>query len=174
MMTAMLVALLAAAAAEPPAVKTVPKVDVDRYLGRWYELARFPNVFQRQCEGDVRATYARRSDGRLDVTNECRTRDGMTTATGVARIVDTATNAKLKVRFAPAALSFLPFVWGDYWILGLQDDYRWAVVGTPDRKYLWILSRTPVLGDEELNRAREIASANGFDVSRLVTTPQAR
>jgi apolipoprotein D and lipocalin family protein len=170
---AIVVAMLAAVG-DSPAVNTVAKVDLERYLGTWYELARFPNRFQKQCEGDVRATYAKRSDGRLDVINECRTRDGMTRAVGIGRIVDTATNAKLKVRFAPAALSFLPFVWGDYWIIGLDDAYRWAVVGTPDRRYLWILSRTPALGDEEMSRARRIAAANGFDVSRLVTTPQAR
>ena len=172
MIAALVVAMLAAA--ESPAVNTVAQVDLDRYLGTWFELARFPNRFQKQCEGDVRATYAKRSDGRLDVTNECRTHDGMTTAAGIGRVVDATTNAKLKVRFAPAALSFLPFVWGDYWIIGLDDDYRWAVVGTPDRRYLWILSRTSALSGAELNRARQIATANGFDVSRLVTTPQTR
>src|SRR5690349_20437318 len=87
-------------------VRTVPSVDLDRYLGDWFEIARFPNRFQRQCVGDVRATYARRTDGRLDVVNRCKTADGQTEARGIARVVDQQTRAKLKVRFAPAWLSW--------------------------------------------------------------------
>ena len=113
----------------PAPVRTVPFVDLDRYAGDWFEIARFPNRFQRQCVGDVRASYARRPDGRLDVVNRCRTADGQTEARGVARIVDERTFARLKVRFAPAWLSWLPLVWGDYWIIGLAADYSWAVVG---------------------------------------------
>jgi apolipoprotein D and lipocalin family protein len=161
------------AAREQPPVTTVASVDLDRYAGDWYEIARFPNRFQRQCAGDVRATYTRRPDGRIDVVNECRTEDGRTdAASGVARIVDEQTRAKLKVRFAPRILSFLPWVWGDYWIIGLADDYSWATVGSPDRKYLWILSRTPRLDADALTAARARAAANGFEVDRLVTTSQ--
>ena len=98
----------------------------------------------------------------------------MTTAAGVARVVDITTRAKLKVRFAPAFLSWLPMVWGDYWIIGLADDYSWVVVGTPDRKYLWVLSRTAVLAESNYERALEIARANGFDDRQLRQTPQAR
>ena len=98
-----------------------------------FEIARFPNRFQRRCVGDVRARYVRRSDGRIDVINRCRATDGtVTEARGIARVVDERTSAKLKVRFAPAVLSFLPMVWGDYWIIGLAADYSWAVVGSPD------------------------------------------
>jgi apolipoprotein D and lipocalin family protein len=154
-------------------VRTVPFVDLDRYAGDWFEIARFPNRFQRQCVGDVRATYARRSDGRLDVVNRCRTADGDSEARGVARIVDEHTSAKLKVRFAPAWLSVLPIVWGDYWIIGLAPDYSWAVVGDPGRKYLWILARTSQLGDTSIAAARAAAVDSGFDVGRLVATPQA-
>jgi apolipoprotein D and lipocalin family protein len=154
-------------------VTTVDRVDLDRYVGQWYEIARFPNRFQRQCAGDVRAIYTRRPDGRIDVVNECRTQDGKTdVARGIARVVDEQTRAKLEVRFAPAFLSFLPFVWGDYWIIGLADDYSWATVGSPDREYLWILSRTPQLGAEALDQARTRAAANRFDVDRLVPTEQ--
>ena len=146
-------------------------MDLDRYLGTWCEVARLPNRFQRSCAGDVRATYARRPDGRIDVVNRCRTTDGDTTeAQGVARIVDEQTSAKLKVRFAPAFLSVLPFVWGDYWILGLADDYSWAVVGSPDRKYLWILSRTPALEADDFEAAVGVARSNGFDVGALTKT----
>jgi apolipoprotein D and lipocalin family protein len=164
----------AAVHAQPQApVSTVARVDLERYAGRWYEVARFPNRFQDQCVGDVVATYTRRDDGRVDVLNECRTTDGGTdSARGIARVSDERTRAKLEVRFAPAFLSFLPFVWGDYWIIGLAEDYSWATVGSPDRKYLWILSRTPRLDDEALAAARARAAENGFDVDRLVATSQ--
>jgi apolipoprotein D and lipocalin family protein len=156
---------------ERPPVTTVASVDLDRYAGDWYEIARFPNRFQRQCAGDVRASYARRDDGRIDVVNRCRREDGRTTDTrGVVRVEDTRTNAKLKVRFAPAVLSFLPMVWGDYWIIGLDDEYRWAVVGSPDRDYLWILARTVPLDAASYEAALDAARRNGFDVARLVPT----
>ena len=153
-------------------VRTVPFVDLNRYTGDWFEIARFPNRFQRQCLGDVRASYTRRPDRRLDVVNRCRTADGQTGAHGVARIVDPQTFARLKVRFAPGWLSWLPMVWGDYWIIGLAPDYSWAVVGDPDRNYLWILARTPHLNDAAVAAARAAARDNGFDIGRLVPTPQ--
>jgi apolipoprotein D and lipocalin family protein len=153
-------------------VRTVPLVDLARYAGDWFEIARFPNRFQRQCVGDVRASYDRRPDGLVDVVNRCRTADGETEARGVARLVDERTMAKLKVRFAPAWLSWLPVVWGDYWIIGLAEDYSWAVVGSPDREYLWLLARTPQLNEKSTAAARQAARANGFDVERLVPTMQ--
>ena len=159
-------------AQQPPPVRTVPSVNLDRYLGDWFEIARLPNRFQRQCLGDVRATYVRRQDGRLDVVNRCRTAEGATEARGLARIVDERTGAKLKVRFAPAWLSWLSMVWGDYWIIGLAPDYSWAVVGEPGRNYLWILARAPQLGAESMAAARAAASASGYDLGRLELTPQ--
>lgn len=171
----LVLAMMSPAQAAAAPVRTVDAVDLDRYLGEWFEIARFPNRFQRGCAGDVRATYSRRADGRIDVVNRCRRQDGsMNEARGIARVVDTRTSAKLKVRFAPAALSFLPFVWGDYWIIGLADDYSWAVVGSPDRKYLWILTRTPALEPASYEAALAAARANGFDVAQLVKTSQAR
>jgi apolipoprotein D and lipocalin family protein len=154
------------------AVRTVPFVALDRYLGDWFEIARLPNRFQRQCAGDVRAAYGRRSDGRLDVVNRCRTAEGETEARGVARIVDERASAKLQVRFAPAWLSWLPMVWGDYWIIGLAPDYSWSVVGDPSRNYLWILARTPRLDDATIAEARAVARDNGYDVERLELTAQ--
>ncbi len=152
---------------EPSPVRAVETVDLERYAGDWYEVARFPNRFQRRCVSDVRARYVIRTDGQLDVLNQCRTAEGTIDARGVARVVDTGTSAKLKVRFAPAALSFLPFVWGDYWILGLAVDYSWAVVGSPDRNYLWILSRKRELPANARTEALAAARANGFDTARL-------
>ena len=174
-------ALLAAALVQQPAaadaqkqapVRTVAFVDLDRYLGDWFEIARLPNRFQRECIGDVRASYVRRSDGLLDVVNRCSTADGDTTARGVARIADERTFAKLKVRFAPAWLSWLPMVWGDYWIIGLAPDYSWAVVGDPSRSYLWILSRAPRLDQATMAAAWAVARDSGYDVERLELTPQ--
>ena len=170
---ATLYAGVAVAAQGTTSPRTVPFVDLDRYAGDWFEVARFPNRFQRKCLGDVRATYARRPDGRIDVVNRCRTADGEIDARGVARVVDAKTFARLKVRFAPAWLGFLPPVWGDYWIIGLAKDYSWAVVGSPDRDYLWILSRTARLDAATMAAAREIARTNGFDVERLVETAAA-
>jgi len=168
------VALLqpAHARAQAQVVRTVPFVDLDRYAGDWFEIARFENRFQRQCVGDVRASYARRADGHIDIVNRCRTEDGRTEARGVARLVDKQTHARLKVRFAPAWLSWVPPVWGDYWIIGLAPDYSWAVVGDPGREYLWILARMPRLDAESMAAARTAAQNNGFAVERLVQTPQ--
>jgi len=165
------IALSAAAPAEP--VKTVPSVDLARYVGVWHEIARYPFRFQEQCAGDVTATYARRDDGRLSVVNRCRTAGGeIDEAEGVARVVEGSGNARLKVRFAPAWLGFLPWVWGDYWVIGLDEEYRWAVVGTPDRKYLWVLARDASPSEAEWNAAIEKARENGFDPARLQRTPQ--
>lgn len=154
-------------------VQTVARVDLDKYAGEWIEIARFPNWFQKKCAADVRATYARRPDGRIDVVNRCRTADGSASeARGVARVEDSRTFARLKVRFAPAVLSWLPQVWGDYWIIGLAEDYSWATVGSPDRKYLWILARHANPDDAAYAAAVAAARANGFAVERLVRTPQ--
>jgi apolipoprotein D and lipocalin family protein len=148
-------------ASEPP-LTTVASVDLDRYLGRWYEIARLPNAFEEDCEG-VTADYARRPDGLISVRNTCRqgAPDGKTkTAEGRARVVDTTTNAKLEVSF------FGPF-WGDYWILDLADDYSLSLVGEPSGRYLWILSRTATV--EETTKAAALGklTALGYDVSKL-------
>ena len=161
---------VAAPAGQDRPVQTVDKVDLNRYVGEWFEIARFPNRFQRKCLGDVRAAYAIRQDGRLDVVNRCRINGGVTEARGVARVVDSRSAAKLKVRFAPAVLSFLPAVWGDYWVVGLAPDYSWATVGSPDRKYLWILARTPSIGTDAYAAALQAARSNGFEVARLIRT----
>jgi apolipoprotein D and lipocalin family protein len=155
-------------------LRVVESVDLKQYAGRWYEAARLPNKFQHKCTGDVLARYTLRADGKIDVVNQCRTADGkMNEAHGIGRRAgDGKNNARLEVRFAPSVFSFLPMTWGDYWIIGLGPDYNWAVVGTPSREYLWILSRTPGISGTSYDRAVEIARGNGFDVNRLVKTPQ--
>jgi len=153
-------------------LRVVPSVDLPRYAGLWYEVARLPNRFEEKCAGDVTAEYTLKEKDRLKVVNRCRRRDGrMTEAVGDAKLAEReGPNSRLKVRFAPAFLSFLPFVWGDYQLIELAPDYTYAVVGAPDRKYLWILSRTPQLDEATYLRLLEAARSQGFDVSRMIRT----
>lgn len=146
-------------------VASVPQVDLTRYLGKWFEIANFPMFFQRKCTGNTTADYGLEPDGRVSVTNRCQTADGPTQALGKATVVEGTGNAQLKVSF------FWPFR-ADYWVIGLDPDYRWAVVGNPNRNYLWVLSRTPVLAPELLERALQSAKAQGFDLSQLRYTVQ--
>jgi apolipoprotein D and lipocalin family protein len=159
--------------AQQQALQVVPQVDFERYSGKWFEIARLPFRYQENCVGDVTATYTPRPDGRITVVNSCREADGnVNVAEGVARRVDGKPPSVLKVRFAPGWLSFLPMVWGDYQIIELGADYDYAVVGTPERKNLWILARKPKL-EPELHRSLvDKARAQGFDVSRLIQTTQ--
>jgi apolipoprotein D and lipocalin family protein len=155
---------LACASAPQPPLEVVPAVDLNRYVGKWYEIARFPTWFQKGCTGST-AEYRLRSDGDIDVRNQClKEPDGVPdSATGIARVVDPATNAKLSVRF------FWPFS-GDYWIIDLGRDYDYAVVGHPSRDYLWILSRTPRMDRELYERVLETVRQKGYDTGRLVKT----
>ena len=150
----------------------VPSVDLARYSGRWYEIARLPNRFEEKCASDVTAEYTPLGADRLKVVNQCRKKDGrVSRAEGEAKLADKrGANSRLKVRFAPGFLSFLPVVWGDYQIIELAPDYGHALVGEPGRKYLWILSRTPRMDEETYKRLTERATAEGFDVSKLVRT----
>lgn len=145
------------------AVKVVPSVDLSRYMGRWYEIAHLPVWFQRDCTGNTTATYSLRPDGRVTVLNECRTKGGrLKAARGVARVArKEGPNTKLKVSF------FGPFE-GDYWILDLDPEYRWAVVGEPRCRYLWILSREPHLEAAVFERVVDHARRQGYDTSRLI------
>jgi apolipoprotein D and lipocalin family protein len=156
------------------AVQAVADLDLDRYEGRWFEVARIPNKYQGDCACCVTATYTLRDDGRLTVVNECRTAEGEPKGVeGEAKLArKEGPSSKLKVRFAPRFLSFLGFVWGDYWVLDLAEDYSHALVGSPDRKYLWVLAREPRLDPETYARLMQEARRMGFDVDRVVPTPQ--
>ena len=155
-------------------LRVVPEVDLARYAGQWYEIARFPNRFQKRCAGEVTAQYTLQPSGKISVLNRCRLENGgQIQAEGVARVAGTGQpKSILKVRFAPAFLSFIPQVWGDYQIIALSPDYTYALVGDPAREYLWILSRSPQMDDATYNRLVEEARAQGFDVSRLQKTRQ--
>jgi apolipoprotein D and lipocalin family protein len=149
-----------------PPLETVADVDLQRYTGTWYEIARFPHRFQKDCYA-TRAVYTLREDGLIGVYNECRrgAADGPIKAVkGKARVVDKQTNAKLEVSF------FWPF-WGDYWIIDLDPDYQWAVVGHPSRSYLWILSRQEKMEAEVLDGIRLRLQQQGYDLSQLLISP---
>lgn len=150
-------------------LSTVPSVDIGRYAGTWYEIARLPMWFQRHCV-DSSATYTPRSDGTIAIHNECATeKGGIDKADGVATVIDTKTNARLAVIFDNwFARLFGSSREGNYWILDLDTEYRTAIVGTPDRRYLWILSRTPVLDEETYQRLVKKAEQLGFSVSGLI------
>jgi apolipoprotein D and lipocalin family protein len=154
-------------------LRVVPDVDYQRYAGTWYEIARLPNRFEKKCVSSVTANYALRPDGRVTVTNRCKQSDGsISEATGVARRVEGQPPSVLQVRFAPAFLSFISKVWGDYQVMELGPQYDYSVVGSPDRKYLWILARTPRLDPATYQSLVDRARAQGFDTSTLIQTPQ--
>ena len=163
---------LARAASDTEPLDTIPSLDAKRYMGTWYEIAKFPNFFQRKCASDTSATYSLLDDGRVRVLNRCRRADGGESAVeGVARQIGGAASPKLEVRFAPAILSPIPMVWGDYWVIDLDEDYQLAAVSEPRRKYLWILSRTRQVDAGAYQALLGRLAAKGFDLSRLERTP---
>jgi apolipoprotein D and lipocalin family protein len=161
-----LLTLLPTLALAQAPVASVPSVDLARYSGKWFEIASFPMFFQRNCIADTTAEYAPAKNGAVSVLNRCRTDSGFDEASGTATVVSGFGGSRLKVSF------FWPFK-ADYWVIGLDPDYRWAVVGNPDRRYLWILSRTPQLAPKDMALALESAAAQGFDMSQLRYTVQA-
>lgn len=148
-------------------LETVPTVNIEKYMGAWYEIGRYPNSFQKDCFA-TRVEYTLQPDGTVRVLNRCRkgsVEGKEKSIEGKAWSVDKITNAKLKVRF------FWPFS-GDYWVIQLDKDYQYAVVGHPERTYLWILSRTPSL-DENIYKAivRKLVE-QGYDPDKVMLTPQ--
>ncbi len=157
--------------AELAPLKTVPAVDVPRYMGTWHEIAKYPNGFQKKCASSTQATYTLQADGRVQVLNRCKTDKGeWREALGSARQIGGPTSARLQVRFAPEWLSFIPLVWGDYWIIDLDPDYQWVVVSEPRREYLWILSRTPQMPAPTYQALLGKLENLGFDLKRIDTT----
>ena len=156
-----------------PPVSTIATLDVPRYMGTWYEVAKFPNRFQAKCVANTRARYLAQTDGSVQVLNSCVTADGSTIdALGRAIQVGATTSPKLQVRFAPAWLSWLPQVWGDYWVIDLDADYQLAAVSDSKREYLWVLSRTPQVNDKAYGALIERIKAQHFEVQKLERTVQ--
>jgi apolipoprotein D and lipocalin family protein len=155
-------------------VEAVARLDLERYAGLWHEIARLPMSFQRRCDGETTATYRLNPDRTVAVHNACRTASGETiSADGVARQPQpTDEPAKLKVRFAPAWLGWLPSVWADYWVIALDADYRWAMVGEPRRKYLWILAREPQMERALFEELKTRARRMGYDLAPLIVSPR--
>lgn len=174
---ALLVPLTASAqtATTSAPLQTIERLDVARYMGTWYEIARYPNWFQRKCATDTQAQYRQREDGQLDVINRCRQANGeLTEAVGRARQTGAADSPKLEVRFAPAWLSWLPMVWGNYWVIDLDSTYQLVAVSEPGREYLWVLSRTPTVDAAAYQALLGRLQAKGFDLSKLGLTTQSK
>jgi len=153
-------------AAKP--VRSVSQLDISRYAGEWHEIAHLPMFFQRKCVGEITARYTLEDEGAIGVRNACRTADGsIDVAEGTARAVK-GHPGRLQVRFAPDALAWVPLVWADYWVIDLDPDYQWAVVGEPDREYFWILSRTPMMDRALFEQLKARAEAVGYDLTPLV------
>jgi apolipoprotein D and lipocalin family protein len=155
-------------------VKTIASLDAARYQGTWYEIAKFPNWFQRKCIANTNATYKIKEDGNVSVTNRCKFEDGNKgEAFGTARQIGGATSPTLEVRFAPDWLSFLPIVWGDYWVIDIDPQYQLAAVSDPRREYLWILSRTKTVEPSKYQALlSRLVKDNGFNLEPLSLTPQ--
>jgi apolipoprotein D and lipocalin family protein len=169
-------ALHTSAAAQSQPLATVLSIDVVRYQGMWHQLALYPNRFQASCASNTRAQYSVEPGGTIQVINQCRKTDGKDMqAIGQARPARAAAIAgnqlsppQLQVRFAPEWLSWLPMVWGDYWVIQLAPDYRYAVVGEPKREFLWVLARETQLSAADWSSIETRLKEQGYDPAKLV------
>ena len=151
---------------------TIPSLNVPRYMGTWYEVAKFPNPFQKNCVSNTVATYEAQPNGIIRVTNRCTESNGkVKEAVGEARQIGNATSPKLEVRFAPAWLSFLPFVWGNYWVIDLDEGYQLVAISEPTQELLWVLSRTPVPNAAAYKELDIRLAKKGFDLKKMELTP---
>ncbi len=155
---------------DQPPLPTVPALDLPRYLGTWYEIDRLPMRHEPEDATDVSAHYTLDEDGSIRVRNRCLRGGELVEAIGQAKPID-ASNSRLEVSFLPEGLRWIPFTRGDYWVILVDGGYTAALVGSPDRKYLWLLSREPRM--DEITRQHYIAYARqqGFDVDRMIHTP---
>ncbi len=153
--------------AEP---KAVDAIDVQKYAGTWYEVARLPMYFQRNCASDVQAKYSLNADKTIKVRNQCLNKEGdLDVSEGVAYPQNDG-NSQLKVSFLPKGLRWMPFSKGDYWVLRVDEDYQVALVGGPSHRYLWLLSRTPDVDEAVIEDYLNTAIAQGYDLSKLIRT----
>ena len=152
---------------------TISSLDVQRYMGTWYEIAKYPNWFQKKCIAETRAEYKLQAGGSVQVINRCRKDNGeIDEAIGEARQIGAANSPKLQVRFAPSWLSLLPFVWGDYWVIDLDEAYQLVAVSEPKRQYLWVLSRTPTVSTQSYEALMGRLKSQSFDLGRLELSQQ--
>ena len=150
-------------------VTAIPHLDLNRYLGRWYEICRLPMKWEDEAATDITAHYSINDAGKVRVDNRCFDGEQQPAqAIGEASAVDES-NSKLKVTFLPKALRWLPFTDGDYWVLKIDEEYRTALVGSPDGKYLWVLSREPHVDRDVVSEYLATARTMGFDLSPLIT-----
>ena len=156
---------------EPP--MAAAEVDLQRFAGDWYEVARLPFHEEGVMAGDVTTAYVLEGPTAVRIINRCRRSDGsVDVAEGVARVIDPVAGSKLEVSYAPSALKWVPWVWSEYWILHVDSDYRVALVGTPDRRHLWLLARNAQLSQMEYQRLLNQVRNQGYDPARLKRTPQ--
>ena len=152
---------------------TITALDVPRYMGTWYEIAKYPNRFQKMCVSGTSAHYELKANASVQVSNQCRLETGeLNQAIGEARQLGPATSPKLQVRFAPSWLSLFPFVWGDYWVIDLDEAYQLVAVSEPKREYLWVLARTPKIDPTQYDALLRRLKLQGFDLDRLELTKQ--
>ena len=172
-LTLLLSSLALTAVANEGDLRTIPALDVPRYMGTWYEIAKYPNRFQKKCVKDTRAVYELLANGTVKVTNRCTTESGeVDVALGSARQVGEARSPKLEVRFAPEWLSFIPWVWGNYWVIDLDPEYQLVAVSEPKLEYLWVLARTPTVNPRAYEELVARLVKKGFDSRKIVLSPQ--
>lgn len=159
--------LLPAAALAASPVHSVEAFDLGRHAGQWHEIAHLPTRFQKKCAADITAHYSLRADGRISVRNRCRMDSGkLIEAEGIARQVE-GHPGRLQVRFAPDWLSWLPWVWADYWVIALDPEYQWVVIAEPGHEQLWVLSRTPTMDAALFESLKQRATGMGYDLAPL-------
>ncbi|MFW2160878.1 lipocalin family protein [Acinetobacter beijerinckii] len=155
--------------AQSKPLATVEKVELDKYLGVWYEAARKPMYFERKCAYNISATYTLNENGNIVVDNKCYDSEGtLQQSMGEAFVVNAPFNTKLNVSFLPESIRWIPVGRGDYWILKLDEDYQTVLVGEPRRKYLWILSRVPNPKKEVIMEYLNYAKSLGYDISDVI------
>lgn len=164
--------LVTMAYAQSKPLHAVEKIELDKYLGVWYEVARKPMYFQNKCDRDVTATYTLNENGNIVVDNRCYSKDGkLNQSLGEAFVQNAPFNSKLKVGFLPEAVRWLPVGRGDYWILKIDEDYQTVLVGEPKRKYMWILSRSAHPDQGVVNSYLDYARSVGYELNDVVYTP---
>lgn len=161
----------ASAPQKPQSVQSVEKIDVVRYMGTWHEIARLPLIYQEKCLGDVQAHYTLQADNTVQIINSCRQANGDVAQSVGKAWLQNQGGSQLKVSFLPKILRWLPIGRGDYWILRLDADYQTVLIGTPNRQYLWVLSRSPKLDERVLQDYLQTAREQGFDLRQLIVNP---